>query len=84
MISDNENKNLSRNRNRRNDRRNKINKDMKSLLNKIKSEKKKKNEKFDKINQLEILSVRIKYAHNPNILESALKELNKIQVIHKN
>ena len=57
---------------------------MKLLLNKIKSEKKKKNKKFDKINQLEILLVRIKYADKPNKLESALKELNKIEVIDKN
>ena len=80
----NENKKLSRNRKRRIDRRNKINNDMKSLLNKIKSEKEKKNKIFDNINQLEILLVRNKYANNPNKLESALKELNKIQVIDKN
>ena len=57
---------------------------MKFLLNKIKSEKKKKNEKFDKIKELEILLVRIKYAHKPHKLESALKKLNKIQVFDKN
>ena len=57
---------------------------MKLLLNKIKTEKKKKNKKFDKIKQLEILLVRIKYADNPNKLQSALRELNKIQVIGKN
>ena len=51
------------------------------FLNKIKSEKKKKNS--DKIKQLEILLVEIKYALNPNNLQSALKELNKIQVVNK-
>ena len=56
---------------------------MKLLLNKIKSEKKKKYKNFDKFKQLEILLVRIKYADRANKLESALKELNKIQVIYK-
>ena len=78
----NENKKLSRNRKRRIDRRNKINNDMKFLLNKIKSVKKKK-KKFHKIRQLKIILVRIKYADKPDKLESALKELNKIQVIDK-
>ena len=84
MIIKNENKKLSRNKKRRIERKNKINNDMKLLLNKIKSEKKKKNKTFDKIKQLQIILVRIKYADNPNILESALKELNKIQVFDKN
>ena len=84
MIFNNENKKLSRNRKKRIDRKNKMNDDMKLLLNKIKSEKKKKNKNFDKIKQLEILLVRIKYADKPNKLESALKELNKIEVIDKN
>ena len=57
---------------------------MKLLINKIKSEKKKKNKNFDKIKQLEILLVKVKYANDPNKLQSALKELNKIQVINKN
>ena len=57
---------------------------MKLLLNIIKSEKKKKYKKFDKIKQLEILLVRIKYADKPDKLESALEDLNKIQVIDKN
>ena len=57
---------------------------MNLLLNKIKSEKNKKNKTLEKIKQLEILLVRIKYANNPKKLESALKELNKIQVIDKN
>ena len=81
-MTSNENKKLSRNRKRRIVRRNKINDDMKLLLNKYKSEKKNKN--FDKIKQLEILLVRIKYADKPDKLESALKELNKIQVFDKN
>ena len=84
MIINNETKKLSRNTKRRIDRKNKINNDMKLLLNKIKSEKKKKNKSFDKIKQLEILLVRIKYADKPDKLQSALKELNKIQVIDKN
>ena len=84
MIINNENKKLSRSRKKRIDRRNKINDDMKLLLNKIKSEKKKENKNLDKIKQLQILLVRIKYAKNANKLESALKELNKIQVIDKN
>ena len=82
MIINNENKKLSRNRKKRIDRKNKMNDDMKLLLNKIKSEKKNKN--LDKIKQVEILLVRIKYADKPNKLESALKELNKIEVIDKN
>ena len=84
LIIDNENKKLSRNRKRRIDRKNKLNNDMKILLNKIKSEKKKKNKDLDKIKELEILLVKIKYANNPNKLQSELKELNKIQVVNKN
>ena len=78
----NENKKLSRNRKRRIERKNKLNDDMKLLSNKIKTEKKKKN--LDKVKQLEILLVNIKYANDPNKLENALKELNKIQVVNKN
>ena len=55
---------------------------MKLLLNKIKTEKKNKN--LDKIKQLEIELVNIKYAKDPNKLQSALKEFYKIQVINKN
>ena len=84
MIIDNENIKLSQNRKRRIDRTNKNNDVMKILLNKIKTEKKKKNKIIDKIKQLKILLVRIKYADNRIKLESALKELNKIQVIDKN
>ena len=69
MMTINENKKLSRNRERRIDRRNKINDDMKLFLSKIKSEKKKKIKNFDKIKHLEILLVRIKYAHNRNKLK---------------
>ena len=79
----NENKKLSRNTKRRIDRRNKINKDMKLKLNKKKSEKKKKYKNLDKIKQLEFLLVRIRYADKPDKLDSALKEINKIQVIDK-
>ena len=84
MIINNENKKLSRNRKRRIERKSKLNDDMKLLLNKIKSEKKKKNKDFDKIKHLEILLVNIKYANNPNKLQSELKELNKFQVVNKN
>ena len=85
MIINNENKKLSRNRKRRINRRQKFSYDMKLLLNKIKSEKrKKKNKNFDKIKHLEKLLVKIKYANDPNKLENALKELNKIEVIDKN
>ena len=82
MTINNENKKLSGHRKRRIERRNEIDDNMKSFLNQIKTEKKNKN--FDKIKELEIDLVRIKYANNPNKLESALKELNEIQVINKN
>ena len=84
VIIDNENKKLSRNRKRRIQRKNKIDDQIKLLLNKIKSEKKKTNKNLKKIKQLEILLVNIKYANKPNKLQSALKELNKIQVFNKN
>ena len=83
MIMNNENKNSSRNRKRRIEERKKINDDMKFLSNKIKSEKKKNNKNNDKTKQLEILLVRIKYADKADELESALRELTKIQVIKK-
>ena len=84
LIIDNENKKLSHYRKRRIDRVNKINNDMKLLLKKIKKEKKKRNKNVDKIKQLEIPLVRINYAVKPDKLESALKELNKIELINKN
>ena len=84
MIINNENKKLSRNRKRRINRKNKIDNNMKLLLNKIKSEKRKKNKNLDKIKHFEILIVNIKYANNPDKLQSELKELNKIQVVDKN
>ena len=78
----NENKKLSRNRIRRIEQKNKMDDKMKLLLKEIRSEKKKKI--LDKIKHLEILIVQTKYADNPNKLQSALKELNKIQVNNKN
>ena len=84
VIINNENKKLSRNSKREIDRKNKLNDVMKILLNKIKLEKKKKNKNIDKIKQLEILLVNIKYANDPNKIQSELKELNKIQVVNKN
>ena len=84
MIMDNENIKLSRNRKRKIEWKNKISDGMKFLLNKIKSEKKKKYKNLDKTKQLEIILVNIKYANDPNKLENALKELNKIEVIDKN
>ena len=84
MIINNETKKLSQKRQRRIERKKKFTDDMKLLLNKIKSEKRKRNKNFNKIKQLEILLVNIKYANDPNKLENALKELNKIQVLDKN
>ena len=81
-MTNNEIKKLSRNRKRRIERKNKMDKNIKVLLNKIKTEKKKKN--LDKIKQLEILLTKINYANDPNKLQSALKELSKIQGIKKN
>ena len=80
----NENKKLSRNRKRRTERRIKIDDKLRTLLNKIKTEKKKKNENIDKYKEFEIQLVKIKYANNPNKLQSELKELNKIHVIDEN
>ena len=57
---------------------------MKYFLKKITSEKKTKNKNYDKIKEVEILLVIIKYADKPDKLESALKEINKSQVIDKN
>ena len=84
MISNNENEKLPRNIKRRIQRKNKIDDNMKLLVNKIKTEKKTKNKNLDKIKQLEILLVNIKYANDPNKLQSALKELNEIQDVNKN
>ena len=84
VITNNENNKLSRNTKRRIQRKNKMDDNMKILINKIKTEKKMKNKNLDKIKQLEILLVKIKYANNSNKLQSALKELNKIQVVNKN
>ena len=84
MITINENKKLSRNTKRRIERKSKLDDDLKLLLNKIKSEKRKRNKILDKIKELEILLVNIKYANNPNKLQSELKELNKIHVVNKN
>ena len=57
---------------------------MKLLLNKNKTEKQRNNKNLDKLKQLEKLLVNIKYANDPHKLESALKELKKIQVVNKN
>ena len=84
MIINNETKKLSRNRKRRIARRLNMSDDMKLLLNKIKSEKKKKSKNFNKIKQLERLLVNIKYANDPEKLNNALKELNKIEIVNKN
>ena len=83
MIINNKNKKLSRNKKRRIARKSKLSNEMKLLLNKIKSEKKKKNNNLDKIKELEILLVRIKCADKPDKLQSALKELSKIQVVNE-
>ena len=81
MMTINENKKLSRNRKRRIQLKNKIDENMKLLLNEINTEKKKKN--LDKVKQLEILLVKTKYANDPNTLQNALEELNKIYVVNK-
>ena len=83
MIIDNENKKLSRSRRRRIERRNKIDDNTKLTFNKIGTEKKKKIKFFEKIENIKILLVKIEYASNPEKLQSALKELNKIQVVDK-
>ena len=81
VIIDNENKKLSRNRKKRIERKSKLNDDLKLLINKNKTAKKNRN--INKIKQLETLLVNIKYANNPNKLQSELKELNKIHVVNK-
>ena len=80
----NENKMLSRKRKRRIERRNRMNDDINIILNRIKTEKERIYGNDEKIKQLEILLVRMKYADKPDKLESALRELIKIQVINKN
>ena len=47
-------------------------------------QKRKKTRNFDRNKELEIELVKIKYADNPNKLQSELKELNEIHVIDKN
>ena len=69
MITNNENRKLSRNKNRRIIRKIKTDDNMESFSNKIKTE---KNENFDKIKEFEIDVVKIEYANNPNKLQSAL------------
>ena len=83
MIIINENRKLSRNRQRRIEQSIKVDDRMKSLLNKIKTEKKKKNKNIGKIKELEIDLVKIKYANIPKKSQSELKELNKIHVVNK-
>ena len=84
MAMNKENKNLSRNRKRITERKIKMDAKMKSLLNKIESERKNKNKNIDKIKNLEKELVKIKYAINPNKLQSELKELTKFQVVDTN
>ena len=76
MIIYTESKKLSWNRKRRIQRRILMDDSKKLLLNKIESEKRKRKKNLDKIKDLEILLVNIKYANNPNKLQSELKELN--------
>ena len=84
MIIINQMKKLSRNRKRRIERKSKIDDNLKLLLNKIKSGKKRRNKNLNEIKEIEILLFNIKYANNPSKLHSALRELNKIQVVNKN
>ena len=81
MITNNESKNLSRNRKRRIERKLKMDDKTKILLNKIEAERKKKNKIFGRTKHLEFQLVKIKNVNNPNLLESKLKRLNKIQVV---
>ena len=74
LIFDNANKKLSRSKKRRNERGDRMNDDMKLFLKKIKSEMRKRNKNLDKIKQIEIPLVNIKYAYDPNELQSALKK----------
>ena len=53
---------------------------MKSLIIKIKTEKEKKYKNNDKFEILETELVKIKIPNKPGILESASKELNKLEV----
>ena len=84
MIMNNENKKLSRNKERRIEGRIKKDDKMKTLKKKIKTEQKKKNKNFDKIEELEIELVKFKYVNIPKKLQSELKEINQVHVIDKN
>ena len=79
----NENKKLSRNIKTRIEAKIKIDGNMKLILNKIKTEQKRKKH-LDKIKELKIELVEMKHAKNPDKLKSALKELNKHQVVDEN
>ena len=57
---------------------------MKTSFKKIKTEKKKKNKNVDKTKELDLELVKIKYANNPNKLQSELKEIIIIHVVNKN
>ena len=84
MKMNNEKEKLSQNRKGRIERRIKIDDKMKPKVNEIKTEKKKKQKNYDRIKESEIEMVKFKYFKYPNLLESKLKELNKIQVVDKN
>ena len=58
-----------------------MSKEKNSLLDSVKQAKRKRN--FYKTKELEIKTVKLKSANNPNILQSELKELNKIQFVNK-
>ena len=79
----NENKSLSGNKKRRDRREENLSKELNIFLNKIKTEKKKKNRNDDKNKQSEIELVKRKFAHNPDKIQNALKELNKVRVVNK-
>ena len=79
----NENKDLSRKRKRRIEHKVRMDDRMNSLLNKIKTEKKRKYKNNDKIKNSEIQLVKIEYADKPGKLKSALREINKVEVIDK-
>ena len=57
---------------------------MKSIIFNIKTEKKRKNKNIEKPEKLEKELVKTNYSKNHIKLQSALKELNKIQIVDKN
>ena len=74
----NENKKLSRHKERRIERKIKMDDKMKTIFKELNLEK-----NTDEIKQIEVELATTKYANYPDKLQSELKELNKIQFINK-